>query len=254
MAGLLVFANSCITPKIALNGEGFTEMPVKGRQGFLVKQKLSFGEYNTTSVKRSWTKGSTSRKGFGGYRADGTYDNIISMEYTKKKQTINFSLTDAANNNSEVRCVTKFSSEDLVIGNNKNSLPNIIIELARGMQSTNTFFVQVFINDQDKPWQLLLDNHAVQANEKTYTGKVALDNDHYYSIVPVNKMLNKNGEAKNILFGSIGLDLVNKDNKSVATISLLDKGKVYFNTTDKQEAFLLANICAAILLQEQIDD
>lgn len=254
VAGLLVIASSCSTPKIALNGEGFTEMPVKGRNGFLIKQKLSFGDYKTTSVKRSWTKGGTARKGFGGYRSDGTYDNIISMEYTNRKQTVNFSLADAAGNNSEVRCVTRFSSEDLVIGNNRNSIPNIIIELARGMRSTNTFFVQVFLNDEDKPWQLLLDNQAMHTDAKTYTGKLALDDDHYYSIVPVNKMLNKKGEAKNILFGSIGLDLRNKDNKSVATISMLDKGKVYLNTADKKEAFLLANICAAILLQEQIEN
>lgn len=253
MAGLSLLASSCTTPKIALNGDGFTEMPVKGRQGFFIKQKLSFGDYQTGTVKRSWTKGGTSRKGFGSYNADGTYDNIISMEYTNKKQTVNFVLTDAAQNSSEVRCVTRFSSEDLVVGNNPNSLPNIIIELARGMQSTNTFYVQLFMNKEEKPWQLLLDNNAIQAKPTSYVGKVALDNDHYYSIVPVHKMLNKKGEAKNILFGSIGLELKNKNDKAVATVSFLDKGKVYLNTNDKQEAFLLANICAALLLQEQID-
>jgi len=249
MAGLLMFS-SCSTPKIALNGEGFTEMPVKGRNGFLINQKLSFGDYKTTSVKRSWTKGGTYRNGLS--VGNATYDNIVSMEYTEKKQTVNFSLTDAANNSSEVRCVTRFDSENLVIGKNSNSLPNIILDIARGSESTNTFYALIFINGQEWPWHLLLDNNAVQAKAKTYIGKVALDNDHYYSLVPVNKMLNKKGEAKNILFGSIGLDLRNKENKSVATVSFLDKGKVFLNTTDKEEAFLLANICAALLLQEQI--
>lgn len=253
MAGLLVFAGSCSTPKIALNGEGFTEMPVKGRNGFLINQKLSFGDYKTTSVKRSWTKGGTSRNGLTvGSPVNRTYDNIVSMEYTEKKQTVNFSLTDANNNNSEVRCVTRFDSERLVIGNNSNSLPNIILDIVKGSESTNTFYALIFVNGQEWPWHLLLDNNAVQAKAKTYTGKVALDDEHYYSIVPVNKMLNKKGEAKNILFGSIGLELRNKENKSVAIVSFLDKGRVFLNTTDKEEAFLLANICAALLLQEQI--
>jgi hypothetical protein len=252
LAALLFLAGSCATPRIALTGEGFTEMPVKGRNGFLMKQKLSFGEYSTGSVKRSWTKGGTTRKGFGSYNADGTYDNIISMEYTNKKQTVNFSLGDESGNSSEVRCVTKFRSDDLVIGNNPNSLPHILIDLARGLHSTNTFYVQIFVNNAYKPWQLLLDNNAVQAKAKTYIGKIAQDDDHYYSIIPVNKMMNKKGEAKNILFGSIGLDIQDKAGRSVATVSMLDKGKVYLNTSDKKEAFLMANICAALLLQEQI--
>ena len=251
---LVVLFTSCMTPKIALNGEGFTEMPVKGRNGFFIKQKLSFGDYKTTSVKRSWTKGTTSRTGLAvGVPGTPGYENIISMEYTKRKQTVNFGLTDGVNT-SEVRCVTKFSTNDLIVGNNENSLPNIIIDLARGLRSTNTFYVQVFTNDETTAWHLLLDNNAVQADAKNYTGKLAKDDDHYYTIVPVNKMLNKAGEARNILFGSIGLDIRNKENKSVATVSFLDKGKVYLATTDKQEAFLLANTCAALLLQEQIDN
>ena len=48
--------------KIALEGEewvGVAEYPVKGRQGILINQKLSFGEYHTLLVDRSWTKGSS---------------------------------------------------------------------------------------------------------------------------------------------------------------------------------------------------
>jgi hypothetical protein len=248
----VLLITACSSPRIALNGEGFTEMPVKGKDGFFINQKLSFGDYKTTSVKRSWTKTRSSRTGIGSYNSDGSYDNIVSMEYTNRKQTVNFNLTDGLQT-SEVRCVTKFSSDDLVVGNNPNSLPNIIIGLARGMQSTNTYYVQVFMNNEVKPWQMLLNNNAVQDKPESYKGAVALNNESFYNIVPVTKMLNKKGEAKNILFGSIGLELKNKEDKAVAAVSFLDKGKVFLNTTDKKEAFLLANICAALLLQQQID-
>lgn len=251
---LLVLFAGCMTPKIALNGEGFTEMPVKGKNGFFIKQKLSFGEYASTSVKRSWIRGNTTRTGLSiGQPGTPDYENIISKEYSNRKQTVNFGLTDGSNN-SEVRCVTRFSTNDLIVGNNESSLPNILIDLVRGLRSKHTYYVQVFINNETKPWQLLLDNNAVQADATSYTGKIALDNNNFYTLVPVNKMLNKKGEAKNILFGSIGLELKNKDNKAVAAVSFLDKGKVYLNTADKKEAFLLANICAALLLQEQIDN
>ena len=61
LASIAIFG--CSTPKIALNGEGFREMPVKGRNGFLIRQKLTIGDFQTSSVKRSWTKGGTSRIG-----------------------------------------------------------------------------------------------------------------------------------------------------------------------------------------------
>jgi hypothetical protein len=243
----------CSTPKIALNGEGFREMPVKGRNGFLIKQKLSIGDFQTSSVKRSWTKGSTSRSGLSiGNPTDPWYENIISMEYTRRKQTVNFGIADAANNQSEVRCVTKFSSDELIVGNNPNSLLNIGIDLLRGISSTNTFYAQIFINGQAKPWQLLLDNIAMQDKPGEYSGVVALDKENYYSLVPLNKMLDKNGQARKILFGSIGLELRNKQDKAVAAVSFIDNGKVFMNTRDKAEEFLLANICAALLLQQEI--
>jgi hypothetical protein len=252
MIAALLFI-SCSTPKIALDGDGFREMPVKGRNGFLIKQKLAIGNYTTSSVKRSWTRGSTSRSGLSiGNPTDSYYENIISMEYNKRKQTINFGITDAFNNSSEVRCVTKFASDELIVGNNPNSLLNIGIDFLRGISSSNTFYAQVFINGQTKPWQLLLDNIAVQDKPGSYTGVVALDKDNYYSLVPVNKMLDKNGQPRRILFGSLGLELRNKQDKAVATISFIDNGKVYMRATDKSEEFLLANICAALLLQQEI--
>lgn len=244
---------ACSTPKIALDGGDFREMPVSGRNGFLIKQKLSFGGYTTSYVKRSWTRGSTYREGLSiGNPMDPYYENIISMEYVKKKQTMNFSIADAMKNSSEVRCVTKFSSDDLIVGNNPNSLLNIGIELLRGLNSTNTYYAQIFINGQQKPWQLLLDNIAMQNKPASYTGVVALDKENYYSLVPVNKLLDKKGQPQKMLFGSVGLELRNRHNTAVATVSFLNNGKVYMNTADKNEEFLLANICAALLLQQEI--
>jgi hypothetical protein len=112
--------------------------------------------------------------------------------------------------------------------------------------------VQIFINEGARPWQLLLDNELMQAKPSSYKGLVALDKENYYTLVPVNKLLNKKGEAKQTLFGSVGLALNDKQGRTVATVSLLNKGIVYLGTTDNTERFLAANIFAALLLQEQI--
>ena len=58
-ACIIALLTSCSTAKMAVDNSQWNntqELSVKGRQGLLIKQKLSFGEYKTISVKRSWTK------------------------------------------------------------------------------------------------------------------------------------------------------------------------------------------------------
>lgn len=100
---------------------------------------------------------------------------------------------------------------------------------------------------------MLLDNQLAQAKPKSYTGIVVLDKENYYTLKPVTQILNKKGEATNMLFGSIGFEILNKKNQPVAALSTINKGQVYFNNVTLKEKFLLANICAAILLRENIE-
>ena len=76
--------------------------------------------------------------------------------------------------------------------------------------------------------------------------------NNYYTIVPVREMEGKDGKPAGILFGSIGFEIRNKDGKAVAAVSKLDKGVVYMQAKDAEERFLLANVCAALLMQEVI--
>src|SRR5687767_7977085 len=104
-----IAAMSCGTAKLAVSDDlkgSHDEYTVKGKDGIMIKQKLSFGEYKTTKVKRSWTRGGTSRRGFGfGDPYRGDYVNVISTEYINKKQTVHFNLTDGKLS-SDVFCVS----------------------------------------------------------------------------------------------------------------------------------------------------
>src|SRR6188768_1358576 len=88
----------CTPAKMAVeksNWNNIEEYSVKGRQGLLIKQKLSFGEYQTSSVKRSWTKGSSAFAGWTtGRPGYEDYSRIIGLEFSMKKQTVRFELTD----------------------------------------------------------------------------------------------------------------------------------------------------------------
>lgn len=249
-----ILCSQCTTPKMAVSETGWENkqtFKVKGRQGILIKQKLSFGSYATNTVKRSWTKGNSSRTGIGTV-VNAAYQNIISVEYINKKQTIRFSLTDDKQQQSDVYCASKFAARDLQIGNRPNSIINIAEDLLGvTSQSTSFYYAQIYTDDKAGPWQLLLDNQAAQARAKSYQGVLALDKENYYTIKPVYKMETKKGNQP-ILGGSIGFEIFNPQQQPVAAVSLIDNGMVFMNSNSDKERFLLANLCAAILLQQEI--
>lgn len=249
--------SACGSFKMAVSDDlhqAHDEYPVKGRQGILIKQKLSFGEFNTSTVKRSWTKGGTSRFGLGaGTPGSRDYTNIFSIEYINRRQTIFFGLTDGKENNSEVYAASKFKAKDLTVGNPNNIVDIAIDLLGAGGRSESSYYVQIYTTPGEQPWQLLLDNQAAQAQPKKYTGVLAQGKDRYYTVVPVSK-IEKNGKVGNTLAGSIGYEFRNPSGEAVAAVSLIDNGMVFMGKNDPSERFLLANACAALLLQEAIDD
>jgi len=239
---------SCSPGKMSVSStlkENHDEYPVKGRNGVMINQRLSFGEFTTAKVKRSWTKGSSMQMGF---------MDVIWTSYEKKKQTFNFQLSDAAGNISDVYCITKLQSQDLNFGSNPNNLFNIMTDLLKmgGYKSDNTFGVEIYRGKDEKPWQMFIDNISTQADPNNYTGFLALSPSEYYSITPVTKM-EVNGKSGNTLLGSIGFEFKDAKGNAVAAVSTLDNGMVFLGKTTTEERFLLANACAALLLQEVID-
>lgn len=229
------------------------EYTVKGRQGIMIRQKLGFGEFNTSVVKRSWTKGSSSGMGFGmGQPGDKDYTNIISIENTRRKQTVFFSLYDGNKNVSEVYCSAQFKAKDITIGKTNNIVDIALDLLGKGGHSESSFYVQIYTAPDQAPWQMLIDNQAAHASARTYTGVLAMDKAHYYTLVPVTR-LEKNGKSGNTLMGSVGFEFRDTNGKAVAAVSLIDNGMVILGKTNAAERFLLANACAALLLQQEIE-
>ena len=56
-----------------------------------------------------------------------------------------------------------------------------------------------------------------------------------------------------MLAGSIGFEFRNAQGKAVAAVSTINNGMVFLPHVDKEERFLLANACTALLLQDIIE-
>jgi hypothetical protein len=242
----LTALTQCTPFKISMS-EGLAnanELAVKGRQGILINQKLSFGEYKTGKVKRSWTES--------GSAIGGDQENLW-VKNTESNQKMQFSLSDSMGNSSEVFCIAKASSEDWTIGRNPNSIVNIMGEiLGVDGPSENNFAVDIYLPKEPAPWQMRLDMQESQRSSKKYKGFLAQSKDKYYTIHPLTSF-ESNGKKRMMLFGSAGFEIRNKDGVGLAGVSLVDNGKVYLSATDAKERFLLANACSALLLHQAID-
>ncbi len=255
LAFACVLSCSPLQPALSLNETSKLESyPVKGRQGLLINQKLSFAEYQTSKVKRSWTKGGNTRIEEP-WIAPGVYfPDLISLNYADRQQSFYFQMEDAHGNFSDVYGNSDFESADLQLGSNPNSIVNIMEDIFSGVDySSNVFYLQLFINEEQQPWQLVLDNQAAQVQAKQYTGLFAFDRDLYYTLRPITKVQSKKG-PKPILMGSIGFEIFNNREETVAAVSLIDGGYVYLNTSNPKERFLLANLVSALLLQQDVSE
>ncbi|KAA9331750.1 hypothetical protein [Adhaeribacter soli] len=234
----------CTPVKIALNDSQWPEKKeyaVTNKKPLFKQQQLAFGDFQTREVKRSWTKGTQGLSGvFIG-------DSGVGFNHITKKQKFHFKLQGDQNQTSEVNCATNIRIKDLVIGNPNSGLNTMLDFLSIGIDTDNQFYAQILAAPETQPWQLILDNRAIQIS-RNYAGSLMQSPENYYTIVPVNKVQGKNGPVA-FPIGSVGYEIRNKQNEPVAAVSLIDRGTVYLKEVPPAEKFLLANACAALLLQ-----
>ena len=79
----LILFTACSTPQMAIDQQLHTStaMPVKGRQGWMVNQHLSFGEFTSGKVNRGWLK---------------RYDIPFIVRFSGAKEKLAYDLTEAA--------------------------------------------------------------------------------------------------------------------------------------------------------------
>ncbi len=258
VAVLLVMAG-CNTYKIALNDPVWNDnvpYAVEGRmQTVLQKKPLRFAEFHTTLVKTSWRKTTRQYEDIGGF-VTGYYNNIAAVIYEQSNSSRRFILANNKGQEAKVLTFHKVRASNYLLGNQVElNLDYLLRTLGLDRRQTeNSYYVQVFEPGSERPWELVLDNDAIELNPKNYAGYFALDQDHYYTIRPVNKLIGKNGPSS-FPVGHVGYEVCNASGHAVAAVSLLGKTSVYLaDDMEPDERFLMADLCAALLLHEPGSD
>jgi hypothetical protein len=252
----LLLSNMVFTQNmsLALEGsewEGVQEFPVKGKNNFLKKTKLSFGEYHALEADRSWTKGTSATSGLTvGVPTDDFYKKIITTDHLHKQQTFYFALGDHASHQSKAFCLSRLDARDFNIGNSAVSAFNLLLDLAGpGMTSSNIFYTRIFVGSTGTPYELMLDNQAAVAHPNKYIGYLAKNEEDYYTIIPTARVKSKKGKTGTMPFGSAGFIIRTKSGEAIAAVSVIDQGIIYLRDTDPEARMLMATTCAALLLR-----
>lgn len=159
---LLILISSRSTTKISVPetfGKDATKMQVKGLNSWMINQKLTFGDYQTSTVRRGWDFSGSFQYTKFRIRPEEALSKVFNIEIDNKslKQRNKFQYTISHGNNvAEVYATEKFAEKELVYKSN-----NPYIGSASKTKKYNYAFMAGIISltlQNNAPWSLVLIN------------------------------------------------------------------------------------------------
>lgn len=218
---------SCSTPQMAVDNELQTAapMPVKGRQGWMLNQTLSFGEFTTGKVKRGWLK---------------SYDIPFIVRFSGAKEKLAYDISDGQGNTAEVFCMGKLREQDL-------PLFNQLFEVTLNWQ--DAFSGAISLNEGRQHYDFLITDLNQNNWFRPAEGFVRYG-DGLIEIQPVDKLSN----GKRALgMQSLGFQFVYRG-EVVGAVETLNNGRVWLKDGLAPELRLvLGSVSAALLLRSELE-
>ena len=265
---LLLLLFSCTTAKLSVP-EKFsaqaTRMPVKGINGWQIGQKLSFGSYTTSTIKRGWDFSSSLQYTKLRIRPEEAvlkvFDISTDNDIKKQRSKFQYSISDG-DNIEEVFATEKFSEKQLVYKSNNPWIGNA----SKTKKYDYAFTAAILPVEKDAaPWSLVLIN-SYDINKDTAHGifdRPYVEEEGYatngkdnIAIRPlrIEKLTTKSGRQTRVFGGKMlsGYEL-QWDGGVVAIIDILDNNLWIYNDLELKEKMILSAISSAILLKKMQD-
>lgn len=268
IAALVIFT-SCTTAKLAVPTQfssQATRYPVKGLNGWMINQQLSFGTYQTSKIKRGW-------------------DFTASVQYTKFRMSPEEALlkvfdinTDKGTNyqrnrfqytltegglEAEIYATEKFQEKQLVYKSNNPYIGNAS-KTARYEYSFTAGIVPLG-QPAEQPWSLVLINKydikndtARRLFDRPYVEEegYATNGKDNIAIRPlrIEKVTTASGKETKVFGGKMlsGYEL-QWDGGVVGIIDILDNSVWVYNDLQPKEKLVIASVASAILLKRMQD-
>jgi len=211
-----------VAPTLKNNSETFS---VKGRLGFQIGRRLSFGEYATGKVKQGWVKG---------------YDIPFFIRFKGMKEKLSFQQFNESGQMAEVYSVGKFRSTELPLLKNYF---NIILK------EKNQFAGTVILNGGQDVWEFLLVNPDGESFRSTKAGFVQ-NNHEVIEVKGVTQLEN----GSNLSSKFLGYEFIHHE-KTIGAVETINNGKVWLkNDLPDELKLVLASLSSSLLLRTSLEE
>ena len=223
---------SCKTSDIAVSENlknNTSVMEVKGNAGILINQKISFGKYHTSPIKRGWT--------------ERTELSVLGIKHTKAQQPIEFTQYSTGN-----------LSADVVGASNYNSN---MFDLFKGLKNyadkfTNGFYGVIIPKGKTQVWRVLIENdNSISALKSETDNGVAMDEAGNTIQIKGTKILSKDqfltDDTK-----TFGFEMF-RDGESIAAVSVIGNGKMWMkNSLSPEDKLIVSSIASILIVKKNI--
>jgi hypothetical protein len=265
----LIVLSSCTAAKLSIPSvfsSQATKLHVQGLNGWMINQKLAFGTYKTSSIKRGWDFSSSLQYTKFGLRPEETLLKVLDIDTDKRslnaKNKFHYTLEDG-NGVTEIYATEKFSEKQLVYKSNNPYLGNAS-KTTRYDYAFTAAIVPLTTKDE-APWSLVLINRydAAKDTARRLFDRPYVEQEGYatngkenIAIRPlsIDKVTTKSGKETKVFGGKLlsGYEL-QWDGGVVAIIDLMDNNIWLYNDLEPSEKLILSSVTSAILLKRMQD-
>ena len=266
---IIASITSCTAVKLSVPQQFSTEatkMHVKGLQGWKINQKISFGSYQTSSIKRGWDFTSSFQYTKFNISPEEMILRVFNIETDKNRmnQKGKFQYTIADGQlAADIFATEKFSERELIYKSNNPYIGTF--SKTNKYEYAFTAAILPLIAKESKPWSLVLINKYDVKNDtarklfdRPYVEEegYATNGTENITIRPlrIDKVTTKSGKDTKVFGGKMlsGYEL-QWDGGVVAIIDLLDSNIWFANNLDAKDRIVLSAISSAILLKRMQD-
>lgn len=245
---------------------GATKMHVKGLNGWMINQKLSFGTYQTSKVRRGWDFTSAVQWTKMRISPEETILRVLNVETDKRalqqRNKFQYTVTDGTNA-AEVYATEKFKESQLVYKSNNPHIGQV--SATKGYEYAVTAAILPLGEKDNDPWSLVLINRydrgkdtARRLFDRPYVEEegYATNGKENIAIRPLRleNVTTKSGKDRKVFGGPLlsGYEL-QWDGGVVAIVDILDNNVWIYNDLEPSEKLILSSIASAIMLKRMQD-
>jgi hypothetical protein len=227
----ILFLASCKSPDLAISDDlksNSVAYDVSGRQGWMINQVISFGEFKTSKVKRGWTKSSS-------------WDLPFFGRFNDASEKLEFKQFTPSGESAEIYTVAELSEHQIGLFDDAFKLRT---------HYENVFVGTVIINENNY-WDFAVHTPEGNLSENKNFGYALSKNGVRIEIMGLTEI---EGKSALINFANFGFEFIS-NGRVLGAVSLLNKGKVWLSKSlNKNEELVVSSLASALMLRSELEN